>query len=248
MRTIKLSLMMIGTFISCMLYAQEVNDKQNEDKQFKGIKIGSRNYSRAKTGFFAPSDMSLGLVFDHETLRFSYDDISSKPLNGGRLSYVIHGPLSKKGILSIECPTSIRVSYVEDNSIGNRYESIKRLDAGAQTGLLLSTGYCFREKCYVTIGGGVLLDFCIDESTLKTYNGQKIKVGNIEDKNKLTKMFDVPISFSASFRYKRLGLRVNYDIGTINRYKKDYYKKMGVPEDYTKKNNHLCVGIQYYFM
>lgn len=248
MRTNKLLMMMVGISITCVLYAQDVNYNQNENKQSKGIKIGSRNYSRTKTGFFAPSDMSLGIAYDYETLRFSYDDYSNKPLNGGRLSYVIHGPLSKKGILSIECPTNIRVSYVKDNHIGYGYESIYRWDAGGQFGLLLSTGYCFSEKCYVTIGGGVLVDFCMDESTLKTRNGQKIKIGNFEDGNILTKYFDVPISFSASFRYKRIGMRVCYDIGTINRYNKDYYEKMGFPEDYTKKNNHLCIGIQYYFM
>ena len=118
--------MMVGISITCVLYAQDVNVNinQNEDKQSKGIKIGSRNYSRTKTGFFGPSDMSLGMAYDYETLRFSYDDLSNKPLNGVRLSYVIHGPLSKKGILSIEFPTSIRVSYVKDNHIGYGYEDV----------------------------------------------------------------------------------------------------------------------------
>lgn len=249
MRAIRLLLMMVGVTITCILNAQEVNDKQNEEKLSKGIKIGSRNYSRTKTGFFAPSDMSLGIAYDYETLNFSYDDISNKALNGGRICYVIHGPLSKKGIISIECPFSFWFNYVKDTNVGHGYESIKRLDGGGTLlGILLSTGYCFKEKYYVTIGCGALLNLSIEESTLEPRNGKKTKISNIGYRNKLLKDFDVPISFSASFRYKRLGLRLNYDIGTINRYKKDYYKKMGVPENYTKKNNHLCIGIQYYFM
>lgn len=249
MRTIRLFLMMVGISITCMLYAQEINNEQKKDKQSKGIKIGSRNYSRTKTGFFAPSDMSLGIAYDYETLNFSYNDISNKALNGGRICYIIHGPLSKKGILSLEFPFSIGFNYVKDNQIGHGYNSIKRLDGGGTLlGILLSTGYCFSDRCYVTIGGGALLNWSIDESTLETNNGEKIKISNIEYGNKLIKDFDIPISFSASFRYKRVGIRVNYDIGTINRYKKNYYEKMGVPENYTKKNNHFCVGIHYYFM
>lgn len=249
MRTIKLFLMMMGLSIPCFFYAQKDNSKQKEDNEFEGIKIGSRNYSRTKTGFFAPQDMSLGLAYDLETLRFSYDDYSNKSLNGVRLNYIIHGALSRKGFLSLESPTCFRFNYVKDTQLVSGYESMTRLDIGLQWGLLLSTGYCFSEKCYVTIGCGLLLDFSIvDKSKLISYSGQEIEIGNLGYNNKLTKIFDLPVTFSASFRYKRLGLRVNYDIGTINHYKKDYYEKMGKPESYKKKNSHFCIGLQYYFM
>lgn len=244
MRTIRFIFLMIGLPFSSMLYAQDVN----ADNEFEGVKIGSRNYSRTKTGFFAPSDMSLGLVYDLETLRFSDNGYSTKPLNGGRICYVIHGPLSKKGVLSLELPTSLRVNYVKDTNAGGGYKSLYRWEGGATFGVLLSTGYCFSEKCYVTIGGGVALYWIFEETTLKDYSGSKTKIGNFDDKNILMKEFDVPITFSASFRYKRLGMRINYDIGTINRYKKKFYEQTGLPESYTKKNNHFCVGVQYYFM
>ena len=248
MKTIRLFLMMVGISTTCMLYAQEDN-KQNEDKQSKGIKIGSRNYSRTKTGFFAPSDMSLGIAYDYETFRFSYDDISNKPLNGGKLNFIMHAPLSKKGFLSLEFPFGLWFNFVKDNQIGHGYKSIKRVDAGVTLlGILLSTGFCFSNKCYVTIGGGALLNWSVEECTLETNNGNKIKIGNIENGNKLIKDLDVPITFSASFRYQRLGIRVNYDIGTINRYNKHYYERTGSPKSQTKKNNHFGIGIQYYFM
>ncbi|MBO5584421.1 MAG: hypothetical protein J5942_08030 [Prevotella sp.] len=245
MKTIKLLLMVIGISITCEAYAQEVNS-QSEDEQFEGVKIGSRNYSRFKKGFIAPSDASLGVFYDHETFRLSNNELFDKSLNGGRISGVIHIPLSRKGILSIETPISLRFNYFKDDKIDG-LESMKIIDFGGQFGVLLSTAYCFSEKCYITIACGAAVDFIADEITLKTLSGNKIRLGNLEDNNKLTKNFDFPICFSASFRYKHLGIRVNYDIGTLNRYKKQYYEKTGTPENSTKKNNHLGVGIQYYF-
>lgn len=248
MRTIRFIILMIGLTSASMLYAQEKNSKQVRDKELEGVKVGSRNYSRTKIGFFAPSDMSLGIVYDLETLRFSEEEYSTKPLNGGRICYVIHGPLSKKGVLSLEFPTSLRVNYVKDSKTEGRYTSLYRWEGGATFGVLLSTGYCFREKCYVTIGGGVALYWGFEETTLKNQSGDKIKIGCLDDKNKLMKELDVPITFSASFRYKRFGIRINYDIGTINRYNKKFYEQTVLPESYTKKNNHYCIGVQYYFM
>ena len=245
MRTIKFLLMMIGISVSCMLYAQEYNSKQNENNNFEGIKVGTRrNYSRTKTGFFAPYGLSLGVGYDYETLRFSYDDYSNKPLNGVKISFLINCPLI--GILSIENSTGFRYNYVKDTQLGKNYESLTRWEYGIHWGLLLSTGYNFR-KFHITISGGALLDFCLDNTTLKKNSGEEIEIGNVGYEDTFTKMFDIPISFAATFRYKSLGVRVNYDIGTINRYKEDYYEKMGVPKSYTKKNNHFCVGIQYYF-
>lgn len=244
MRTIRFIILMIAVSFSNMLYAQD----ENEDNEFEGVKIGSRNYSRTKTGFFAPSDESLGLAYDIETLRFSGNEYSTKPLIGGRIFHVIQLRLSKKGILSLESPLSLRVNYVKDSKLEGQYASLYRWEGGATFGVLLCTGYCFSEKFHITLGAGALLDFTIDESTLKDYSGNKTKIGNIENDNKITRLFDVPISFSASIRYKRLGMRINYDIGTINRYNNDFYEKTGLPESYTKKNNHFCVGIHYYFM
>lgn len=235
---------MIGLTSTSMLYAQE----QNGEKEFEGVKVGSRNYSRTKIGFFAPSDMSLGIVYDHETLCFSEEEYSTKPLNGGRICHVIHCPLSKKSILSLEVPTSLRVNYVKDSKLEGKYVSLYRWEGGATFGVLLSTGYCFSEKCYVTIGGGIALYWGFEETTLKNQSGDKTKIGCLDDKNNLMKELDVPITFSTTFRYKRLGMRINYDIGTINRYKKNFYEQTGLPESYTKKNNHFCIGVQYYFM
>ena len=100
----------------------------------------------------------------------------------------------------------------------------------------------------MTIGAGVLLCFIADESTLKYTSGEKNVIGNLGSEKSLTKLFDVPIGFSASFRYKRIGVRVNYDIGTINRYNKEYYKQTGAPDDHSQKKNHFCIGIQYFVM
>ena len=246
MKTIRLLLIVIGISVTCVANAQEVNS-QSEDEQFEDVKIGSRNYARFKTGFIAPYDYSLCVAYDLETFRLSNNDLFDKSLNGVRFGGIFHVPLSRKGILSLEMPISLRFNYFKDDNIDG-FESLKIIDSGMQMGVLLSTGYCFSEKCYLTIAGGVSIDWIAwDEATIKTLSGDKIRIGNVDDKNKLTKPFDFPICFSASFRYKHLGIRVNYDIGTLNRYKKQYYEKTGTPENSTKKNNHLGVGIQYYF-
>lgn len=247
MRTARLLFMVIGIFFTSVLYAQGAKDKQNQYTVFEGVKVGSRNYSRTKTGFFAPSGISLGIGFDHETLRFSYRDLSSKPLNGGKLNCVIYAPLRRKSILSIENTVGFLFNAAKDTQLNNYYyKELKRWEGDWYWGLLLSTGYAFK-RVHVIAGGGALLNFCMDNTALKTYSGEKWEYGNIGYENEWTKLFDLPITFAATVRYNRIGARVNYDIGTINRYNKKYYKETGTSKENTRKNNHFSVCIQYYF-
>ena len=249
MRNFRILFMVMGLSITCVLNAQETHNNQDENKQSEGIKIGSRNYSRTTLGLFAPVDVSLGIAYDYETLRFSYDDAFDKPLHGGRLNYGFSFPLSKKGILSLDNNCSIRYNYSEDSKIGNGYKSLIRSDFGFQVRFLLSTGYCFSEKCYLTLGGGVGFEYLDEVNTFRTESGTKIFQSSMsfEKEEELMKKYDICICFSTSFRYKMLGLRVNYDIGTINHYNKRYYRNTNAPKSNTKKCNHFSAGIYYYF-
>lgn len=245
MKTIKFFLMMIGSFTSCIIYAQHDNITQDVGYEPEDIVVGERqHYSRTKKGFFAPSGLSLGIGYDYETLRFPDDDYSKKPLNGGRVSFLIDAPLGR--LFSLENSIGMRYNHVKDTQLDNYYESLTRWDFGFHYGILLTTGYNFK-KIHITVSGGALLDFCLDETTLTTYTGDKTEIGNIGYENIMTKLFDIPISFAATVRFMSLGLRVNYDIGTINRYNKNFYEQTGYHKDHTKKNSHLCISIQYYF-
>lgn len=225
------------------------------------IKVKQISERELGQGFFAPKDWSISLGYDHEKYRLGYSDGSNPySLDGIRAGFAIRSKLFS--IISLEIPLYYRMGWMKDSNPSGGFDYLKKHEIGLQTGLLLSTGYRFKNTIYFTFSCGPKIDATIsDEQTTenserkltidyvdghfeKTINGNTTE--GISDNHKQTKTFDIPICFSANFRYKWVGVYFNYDIGMIDRQTDTYYEYTGVSKEHTLKTNHMSIGLQLF--
>ena len=214
----------------------------------------SKNSSTAKSGqagFFAPSDYYLNIGYDQQLHRLVHADGYQRDdyrLRGVILTSGMRGPLSKKGIISLDMPITIRFGWYSD-SHQSGYEYIRRYETGMQLGFMLGMGYRFAKKCYFTLSVGPKIDFTIGDikSTKKT-TGEKQWIDYIssEDGYKYTSMFDFPLSVQVAFRYQWIGIYASADHGMLNRKRNTFYEQTGHSKEYSVKSDRFNFGLQFY--
>lgn len=263
--------------ILCMVIGASTLYAQDEKPWWESFNQESRKetqkeletYHKTETkekGFVAPNDGSLTLAYDRQMYRLSGPGASGDPfkLNGVKVGGTFHARI--KGALGMEIPLLFRMGYMKDSDPDDTtLDYMKKTSLGLQMGFMICTSYRFRRKCYITLAAGPKLDFTMMASQIERgldgsrtmydfisgdgtykYNGNVTTLDN--DNLKQNKIFDLPFSFGATFRYKAIGLSVHYDVGTINRCKDAYYRVAGVSTDFIKRrDDFLTVGLQIYF-
>lgn len=243
---------------------EDFNQASNKESTFKAAKENAIN--NRERGFVAPNDGGLTLAFDRQIYRLSgtgASTITPYKLNGFKFGGTFHARI--KGAIGMEIPILFRFGTMKDNTPDDvTIEYKRKISIGMQMGFMLCTSYRFRRQCYLTIAVGPKLDFTMFSFQHDYYyNGMIKKVNFIfgegttnyngktqiidDDLLKQEKVFDLPISFGATFRYKAIGVSVHYDLGTINRQKDAYYQVAGYSSDYlSRRNDYLTVGLQLY--